>query len=118
MSKFMLSVALSLASVVGFAAFDHAQPLFATSPPPPARPADTSSCCYSSYDDAEYEDELELQGGNYWRTRSCSWTPTTGNCFSGLQNDDRGSLRREDRFLGELLVLAGLISLSFARIVY
>jgi len=66
MSRFMRSVVLGLMLAAGFAAAEQAQPLFATSPPPPDRPADTSSCCYATAADAEYEGELELEGGNYY----------------------------------------------------
>jgi hypothetical protein len=61
----MRSVVLGLMLAAGLAAAEQAQPLFATSPPP-NRPADTSSCCYATAADAEYEGELELQGGNYY----------------------------------------------------
>ena len=64
MSKFLMSAVLALGLTAGFAGMG--QPLFATSPPPPNRAPDISSCCYSTRADAVIEGEGELDQGNYY----------------------------------------------------
>ena len=69
MSKYLLAMALGLTSLGGLALVGPGQPLYAESPPAPARDPDTKSCCYSSYADAEYDGETEIQMGNYYAYR-------------------------------------------------